>query len=756
MHRNVILGLLFSAMLTCFPARADIPTNLDEFRQILHGGSSTATFVVWDKELAGVAYLGGDVSGMYKSIDSAQSWENLGRSMPCSSISGVFQADSDPDTFYATCAMNGNYGYVGVFKSTDHTATWTQKQSTWSYTRYTGNVLAIDHSNPDIVYAVDPATNGDVYRSINGGTSWSVILADPFSGGTTLGIYLSSDNRYLYVSRAAGSGANVRVIDLSDLSSTTHTLAGTYATYNYNFKGYTKDAVEHVCVTAGYNIQCTSDDGATWTPTADAFAAETTYAFYNFDVIVDGDNVWFYGAGFDNFNFFTTVNRVSKDSGASWQTPAGTTTYDLVANPGEAWGYANTHTRTSVAINPSDHNHIVYTNDADVWNSHDFGTNTTNVSTGFTNQVSTTIQVALNGDYFYGMMDGGAYKSTDKGQTWTAILGGRAGDYTAGITGDAWQIALFGSLAEWDSGDGVVLIATQSWAGSYNDKCRIFRSTDSGSTFSEITGVFPTIILYTDGGSNPGSDRAMAVCPSNPDVVAIGISGLNGATEGGVWISEDRGASWTKTPYDVNPSDATWGRWENTLAFDPTDATCQSMALGLRTMFGYTHGYVKTTNRFTTKTSVGTTEVLGLAYKPGTSDIYTTTCGSAGAAVFKKNGTTIKTFPGTDAQSSCAASIMFDPHDSNRVFVSTSFPNKDNTLYVSDNINLGASATWTDIGYISLPRIGSAGVMTIDYTRGDSGYLLFPSWGSGLYEFDLGQSYNTKVQGVTMTGVTVE
>src|SRR5262249_33365176 len=82
----------------------------------------------------------------------------------------------------AAFGENGLSGNTGIWKTTDGGATWTNTTSTIT-TLEPWSDVAIDPNNPLILYAAvgDPfgaASNG-VYKSINGGTSWSLLAGGP-------------------------------------------------------------------------------------------------------------------------------------------------------------------------------------------------------------------------------------------------------------------------------------------------------------------------------------------------------------------------------------------------------------------------------------------------------------------------------------------------------------------------------------------------------------------------------------------------
>ncbi len=116
--------------------------------------------------------VGGGICGVYKSIDGAGSWAAAN-----SGLSGqfVFALAIDPATSSTVYAGT----YSGVFKSTDGAATWNAVNTGLAVNGVTPQVsaLAINPATPSTIYAKAVTSNLSVvlFKSVNGGASWSVI-----------------------------------------------------------------------------------------------------------------------------------------------------------------------------------------------------------------------------------------------------------------------------------------------------------------------------------------------------------------------------------------------------------------------------------------------------------------------------------------------------------------------------------------------------------------------------------------------------
>jgi photosystem II stability/assembly factor-like uncharacterized protein len=94
-------------------------------------------------------------------------------------ISALTMSPVDPDTLYA-----GTFDGI-IYKTTDGGANWTQifSEAVYPY------AVAINSKNPDVIYAAtghagppeENPTAGGIYKTVNGGLSWSQVLPDVYA-----------------------------------------------------------------------------------------------------------------------------------------------------------------------------------------------------------------------------------------------------------------------------------------------------------------------------------------------------------------------------------------------------------------------------------------------------------------------------------------------------------------------------------------------------------------------------------------------
>ncbi|HEX4012723.1 MAG TPA: hypothetical protein VHX17_02400 [Candidatus Cybelea sp.] len=137
----------------------------------------------------------GPGSGLYKTIDGGATWTHLTNGLPPRvGHIGLSISAASPHRIYANVDSPPNAG--GVFRSDDDGATWTRTSGDgriWQRGWYFGGITADPH-DPSVVYVMNTA----MYRSTDGGKTFSAILGDP-SGNDfhTLWIDPAESNRMI-------------------------------------------------------------------------------------------------------------------------------------------------------------------------------------------------------------------------------------------------------------------------------------------------------------------------------------------------------------------------------------------------------------------------------------------------------------------------------------------------------------------------------------------------------------------------------
>jgi photosystem II stability/assembly factor-like uncharacterized protein len=143
----------------------------------------------------GTFYFGACAGGVWQTTDAGSTWRNISDGyFNTSAIGALAVSPSDPNVIYAgtgETAIRGNVSHGdGVYKSTDGGRTW--RDIGLSETRHIGRIR-IHPTNPDLVYvaalgnAWKPNPDRGVYRSIDGGETWELVLhKSPQAGAVDL------------------------------------------------------------------------------------------------------------------------------------------------------------------------------------------------------------------------------------------------------------------------------------------------------------------------------------------------------------------------------------------------------------------------------------------------------------------------------------------------------------------------------------------------------------------------------------------
>ncbi len=239
--------------------------------------------------------------------------------------------------------------------------------------------------------------------------------------------------------------------------------------------------------------------------------------------------------------------------GGVWKTKNGGLTWENVSD-----GYFNTGTIGGIAVAPSDAN-VVYAGTGEspvrgvttshgdgVYKSNDAGKTWQHIGLELTRQIAKVVVHPANADIVYVAAQGspwaaskerGIYRSTDGGSHWQKVLFVDENTGASFLTMDPHHPqVLYASL--WDH-------RRKPWTViSGGPGSGLYKTTDGGDSWVELTEGLPALMGNT----------AAAVSPANPDRVYAMIE----AEEGGVFRSDDAGASWKRVNGDNGIRDRGW------------------------------------------------------------------------------------------------------------------------------------------------------------------------------------------------------
>lgn len=167
--------------------------NIGPFR----GGRSVASTGVVKQ--VGTFYMGSVGGGVWKTIDNGINWNNVSDGFfKTGTVGAIAVSESDPNVVVVGMGEHAARGVMtsmgdGVYISQDAGQTWSHKGLEFS--RHISDVI-IHPTNPNIIYVAvqgaqfGPSKDRGVYRSLDGGDSWSKVL---YGSETTGASSLSMD-----------------------------------------------------------------------------------------------------------------------------------------------------------------------------------------------------------------------------------------------------------------------------------------------------------------------------------------------------------------------------------------------------------------------------------------------------------------------------------------------------------------------------------------------------------------------------------
>jgi photosystem II stability/assembly factor-like uncharacterized protein len=226
--------------------------------------------VVW-VSAQGPLWTAGGERGLYKTTDGGETWRRVLGDDEWTGVTDIVMDPRDPDVLYAAtwqrhrtvAAYLGGGPGSGIHKSTDGGETW-EELTTGLPSSNMGKIgLAISPQDPDNVYTaieLDRRTGG-VYRSVNRGESWTK-MSDAVSGGTGPHYYqelYASPHRFGRIYLVSNvtlisddHGATFERMDLDTKHSDDHAIA------------FRKDDPNYLLVGSDGGLYETYDDMETW------------------------------------------------------------------------------------------------------------------------------------------------------------------------------------------------------------------------------------------------------------------------------------------------------------------------------------------------------------------------------------------------------------------------------------------------------------------------------------------------------------
>lgn len=587
---------------------------------------------------ASTFWVGTPAGGLWKTTNGGSSWTTSTDHLPVLGVSGIAIHPTTPNTMYIATGdgdaaislsafgqqLAGDTKSIGLLKSTNGGITWANVLSAEQWEGVLMRKVLIDPAYPEYVYV---ATNLGVFQSPDGGATWSNIL-----GGYFMDLEFNPGNSDIVYAASYDPAGNAQVFMSTNYGQTW--------SQRTNLSGVNRidiavcpaspNSVDILCSDASTNamhsMQYSTDAGVNWSP------------------------YWIGGAG---YNLLGWYGDASDNSGQG--------NYDL-----------------TLAIDPANYNNI-YVGGVNLWRTGDGGnswspSNMWTDNAGYNPPPGTPVVHAdkhhvlfhpLLANTMYDCNDGGVFKSTNGGTTWTNLTNGIVNSQMYNIScaqtdpdvvlaglQDNGSIAFDqGSWQLLSGGDGMMCHIDPTNLNylytSYSNGV-LYRIDVAGSSVTTISDNLP-------GGQQPGEwVTPYQLDPNNPAVIFAGYAGL--------YRSANRGDAWTLLSTPVP------GVTMNYLAVAPTNSNTIYV--------GYLDGILRSTNGGTSWTDITGNLPTGSVYISG---------------------------------------IQVDPTDANGVLVTLSGYSAANKVFVSTN----GGTTWGNATASGLPNL-PVNCAELDPSTGDA------------------------------------
>lgn len=328
-------------------------------------GQGRVNVVAVDPSNPTTIYIGAPAGGIWKSTNSGSSWIPLSDELPQIGVSGIAVDPTNSNIIYiATGDRDASDTYsVGVLKSTNGGISWNTTGLSFTGTSNFAGDLIIHPTNNQIILC---ATSAGVYRTIDGGTTWTVEQSGDFSQGSIR--FKPTDPTIVY------------------------------ATSNNKFYKSTNTGDTFTNITSGL-----SASGSTGRMILDVTPANSNYVYIL------------------SVNTSNALNGIyqSTNSGTSFNKTSGTT--DILESTQSWYDLA-------LAVSPTNAN-VLFTGCLNIWKSSNSGSSVTKVNNWSAPSTPTYTHADihflqfLNGKLYCGS-DGGVYVSEDNGLSFNDLTGG--------------------------------------------------------------------------------------------------------------------------------------------------------------------------------------------------------------------------------------------------------------------------------------------------------------------------------------------
>jgi photosystem II stability/assembly factor-like uncharacterized protein len=237
------------------------------------GGSGRIDCIEFHPGDPNIFYVGAPCGGLWRTSDGGSSWECLTDELPTLGISDIDLSPQDPNTIFICTGTRDVWWEtfsVGILKSEDAGQTWTETGLHYLLQQNKSvHELLINPANPSVMVS---ATGNGIYRSLDGGDTWTLIV-----GGNFMDLAQKpGDPSTIYATNFSYFNCGARVYRSLDAGASFQTMVTGFPSSEVNriTIGVTPADPEVVyalcssCSDAGfYGLYKSADHGTTWIKT---------------------------------------------------------------------------------------------------------------------------------------------------------------------------------------------------------------------------------------------------------------------------------------------------------------------------------------------------------------------------------------------------------------------------------------------------------------------------------------------------------
>lgn len=490
-------------------------------------GQGRTSAVAIDPFNTNIIYVGSPAGGIWKSTNNGSTWTPLSDELPQIGISGIAIDHTNSNTIFITTGdkdASDTYS-IGVLKSTNGGLNWVTTGLTFTGTgTFAGDIIMHPTNNQIILCA---ASNG-LYRTTDGGTTWTVEQTGDFSQGSVrfkpndpTVVYATTNNRFYKSTNTGDSFTNIT----AGLSSAAQTgrliLDVTPADNNYVYVLSVKTGTNSYSLNGIYR---STDSGSSFTQTSGATnILESSQAWYDLALAVSSTN---------KDLVFTGCLNV-------WKSSNGGAAVTKVNNWSSPQSAAYTH---------ADIHHLQYINgklyclsDGGIYVSEDEGDSFTDLTAGL--QISQFYRLSVSkttaGKMVGGLQDNGGYAYSNS--SWKNYYGADGMDAAVSQNNSDLYYGFIqnGSSMYISNNGGNGITGSVSSPGVNGNWITPLKGDSQGNMYSGFNGLYKLInnawVLQNTNSVGTDNLEHIAIDPSNDAIIyVVNGSDLYKSTDAGI------------------------------------------------------------------------------------------------------------------------------------------------------------------------------------------------------------------------------